>query len=88
MVDKIAADLAKLDQSGGKTAGLNHVTKDMKSSANKDAPPVAPKSAPAAKVVEAPKKQVFALQGQKWVVEGQITPQIIKADHVTVKHTV
>ncbi|KAH9252064.1 hypothetical protein BASA81_010046 [Batrachochytrium salamandrivorans] len=86
-MDKLAEELGKLDQSGGKTAGLNHVTKDMKS-ANNSAPVVAPK-APAPKQEEAPKgKQVFACQGNKWQVEGQTGTVTIPADQVSVKHTV
>jgi adenylyl cyclase-associated protein len=87
VASNVAAELAKLDQSSGKTAGLNHVTKDMKASANKD-PVIAPK-APAPKKEDAPVgKQVFALQGTKWQVEGQTGTITIKADEVSVKHTV
>jgi adenylyl cyclase-associated protein len=84
----VFAELSKIDQSSGKTAGLKHVTKDMKSK-NVDAPPVEPKAAPAKKKEEAaPKVQVFALQGNKWVVEGQTSQVEITGDQVTVKHSV
>lgn len=83
------AELSKIDQSSGKTAGLKHVTKDMKSSANKDAPAPAPKApAPKKKDEPVPAKQVFALQGNKWVVEGQTGVISITADQVSVKHSV
>jgi len=86
-MDKIAEGLSKIDQSGGKTAGLTHVTKDMKASAN-TAPVVQPKAPASKKVEEAPKKQSFGLQGQKWVAEGQTTTQTIFADKITTKQTV
>jgi len=60
----------------------------MKASANKDAPAVQPKSAPAKKVEEAPKVQKFEMVGNKFVVEGQTATQTIKADQVGVKNTV
>lgn len=82
------AELSKIDQSSGKTAGLNHVTKEMKSK-NVDAPKVEPKKAPVQKKEEpAPKVQVFALQGNKWVVEGQTGTVNIEPDQVSVKHSV
>jgi adenylyl cyclase-associated protein len=84
------AELSKIDQSSGKTAGLKHVTKDMKSK-NIVAPP-AEKKVPASSSVKkdepAPKVQVFALQGNKWVVEGQTGTINIAADQVSVKHSV
>ena len=84
----VFAELSKIDQSSGKTAGLRHVTKDMKASANKDAPPVEPKKAPApsSKAVEKPKHQVFALQGNKWVVEGQTS--VVEIKEADIKQTV
>ena len=85
----VFAELSKIDQSSGKTAGLKHVTKDMKSSANKDAPPVEPKKAPAPKKEEFnPKNKVFELQGNKWVVEGQTGSLEIPADKVDIKNSV
>jgi len=82
------AELSKIDQSSGKTAGLKHVTKDMKSK-NNTAPVPEPKAAPAKKKDEpAPKVQVFALQGNKWVVEGQTSQCNIEADQVSIKHSV
>jgi adenylyl cyclase-associated protein len=83
------AELSKIDQSSGKTAGLKHVTKDMKSK-NIDAPPVEKKAPAAGKKKEepVPKVQVFALQGNKWVVEGQTGQINIEADQVSVKHSV
>ena len=59
-------------------------------SKNTDAPPVekkVPASAPK-KEEPAPKHQVFELQGNKWVVEGQTSNINISADHVSVKHSV
>ena len=83
------AELSKIDQSSGKTAGLKHVTKEMKAK-NTDAPAVEPKkAAPAKKKDEpAPKVQVFALQGNKWGVEGQTSQINIEADQVSVKHSI
>ena len=96
----VFAQLKKIDQSGGKTAGLKHVTKDMKAKNMKDKPKLAPKpkkvvkpakkwgsGAGASKVKKAPVKALQ--QGKKWVVEnyeeGVVT---ISADECKVKHTV
>lgn len=82
------AELSKIDQSSGKTAGLKHVTKEMKQKPA-DAAPVEPKAAPAKRKEEPkPKVQVFALQGNKWAVEGQTSQVTIEADQVSVKHSV
>jgi adenylyl cyclase-associated protein len=75
------AELANIDQSSGKTAGLRHVTKDMKSKNRTDAaaapkPKPKPKAAKkwgqgsaAPKVVKPPLCQ---LQGTKWAIENQV----------------
>lgn len=88
-MNKLAAELGKLDQSSGKTAGLKHVTDDMKS---KNAP-VKDSKVPAAsggkKEEPKPSKQVFELQGgTKWIVEGQTGMIEIKADQLSTKHSV
>lgn len=81
------AELSKIDQSSGKTAGLKHVTKDMKKK-DPDAAPVVKAASSKKKEEPAPKVQVFALQGNKWVVEGQTSTVTIAADQLSVKHTV
>lgn len=74
------AQISSIDQSKGKTEGLRHVTKDMKSSANKDAPPAVPAAASAPKpaAASAPKPATggikmgdpkVALTGTRWDVQ-------------------
>jgi len=90
----VFAELSKIDQSSGKTAGLNHVTKEMKKKdPNAPAMVLSEKKVPKAKEwdnsgTQAPRAAVFALQGNKWVVEGQTGTVTIAADQVTVKNTV
>jgi adenylyl cyclase-associated protein len=67
------AELSKIDQSSGRTAGLRHVTKDMKAKTD-DAPAPAASSAkpkPAGKAAEKPKYPASKTKkGLRWVVEN------------------
>ena len=70
------AQISSIDQSSGRTEGLRHVTKDMKSSANKDAPPVVaatpkPVATTAPKAVTGVKMGTpkVALTGLRWDIE-------------------
>jgi len=93
----VFSELSKIDQSSGKTAGLKTVTKEMKLAA-KELPPLQPTEStkpkaknwdtggggPAANVTP-----VFALQGNKWVVQAQNNAvTTIAADQVSVKNSV
>lgn len=90
--------ITSIDQSSGKTAGLKHVTKEMKakpassvvSEAPKPAAAAAAAAAPAAKAAAAPAKPpVFQLDAMKWRVENQTGGVItLDADRVNPKQTV
>lgn len=76
------SQLQSIDQSSGKTAGLRTVTKEMKSGANKDAPPVPVKSPSAAAGAGVAKGRddgipsgtaIVQLQDKRWAVEFQQT---------------
>jgi len=80
-------------QGGGKTEGLKHVTKDMKSkSLPKADAPVPTKSAPSAakkttaKAPSGPPK--LALEGNKWVVENHHSNKNVVIDNPEPKQTV
>jgi len=79
-------------QAGGKTEGLKHVTKDMKTKNIKEgAPVVASKAAPklsAAKPVAKLGPPIFELDGQKWKIENQVGNQAIVIDNPDQKQTV
>jgi adenylyl cyclase-associated protein len=63
------AEIGKIDQSSGRTAGLRHVTKDMKSS-GAPAKVSATKPASASKAVDAPQKpKSITKAGMRWCVE-------------------
>jgi len=68
------AQLGTIDQSSGRTAGLRHVTKDMKAAAAASASPApAPKAkvAPKAKAAEKPKRPArMEKRGMRWTVEN------------------
>jgi len=92
------AELGSIDQSSGKTAGLKHVTKDMKSKNQGDKSSVVPASSsapkPAAKKwgggdgTPANVEPAFELQGNKWVIQGQTGVIELKEDQVSVKNTI
>lgn len=73
----LAAELGKLDQSSGRTAGLRRVTKDMKAKNMKDKPALQPKARTAAAKPAAAKKAAVVkppkleLIGKRWFCENQ-----------------
>jgi adenylyl cyclase-associated protein len=80
-------------QAGGKTAGLKHVTKDMKTkNQDKSAAPVPTPaaSAPARKTNTAPKlgPPKFELDGQKWKIENQANNKNIVIENPETRQTV
>jgi adenylyl cyclase-associated protein len=75
-LNALFAQISSIDQSAGRTEGLRHVTKDMKASANKDAPAPVVAAAPKPAAAAAPKAggikmgaPKVALQGMRWEVE-------------------
>lgn len=79
-------------QAGGKTAGLKHVTKDMKTkNMEKTAAPV-PAAAPVRKPAAAAAPKLgppkFELDGQKWKIENQVGNKNIVIENPEVRQTV
>jgi len=81
-------------QKGGKTEGLKHVTKDMKTKyQDKSAGPVsASPGAPAARKTPASAPKLgppkFELDGQKWKIENQVGNREIVIENPETRHTV
>eukprot|EP00511_Aplanochytrium_stocchinoi_P003096 CAMPEP_0204833296 /NCGR_PEP_ID=MMETSP1346-20131115/16352_1 /ASSEMBLY_ACC=CAM_ASM_000771 /TAXON_ID=215587 /ORGANISM="Aplanochytrium stocchinoi, Strain GSBS06" /LENGTH=470 /DNA_ID=CAMNT_0051965727 /DNA_START=181 /DNA_END=1593 /DNA_ORIENTATION=- len=92
-ISNVFAELSKIDQSSGKTAGLRHVTKDMKS---KNLPP--PKEGGVKKTglkkkfgssISTTHNPVFEIRGPKWQVDYQKDcVKTIEADQISIKNTV
>jgi adenylyl cyclase-associated protein len=94
------AELKKIDQSGGRTAGLRHVTKDMKTKNQKDKPAAAPKAggggggaallgAPKAPKAAAAKPPRTELVKTRWFVENHVgTHAPIILEDVNIKQEV
>lgn len=92
------AELSKIDQSSGKTAGLRHVSDDMKAKNQKDrsfvvkatAKPPTKGPTARAKAGLTMKDPVFELKGNKWTIEYQRDGVIktIEADQLGIKRTV
>jgi adenylyl cyclase-associated protein len=80
-------------QAGGKTAGLKHVTKDMKTKNITDKPAaVVPAVTPARKPAAAAAPKLgppkFELDGQKWKIENQVGNKNIVIENPEVRQTV
>lgn len=80
-------------QAGGRTEGLRKVTKEMKTSYNKDSQPVVvPKTSTASapkKATQAPSRPPkFELEGAKWVIEFQVGNRDLVIENPEVRHTV
>ena len=92
----VFAELRKIDQSSGKTAGLRHVSDDMKAKNQKDrsfvvkATPKPKVSGLSSKAKVAVKEPVFELKGNKWTIEHQRDGVIktIEGDQLGIKRTV
>lgn len=91
------AEIGKIDQSSGRTAGLRHVTKDMKAggsaaAASSEAPKPAPKAAaPKAKAASSKPKAapIKRKMGLRWVVENFSKDDgVVTLDDVTIKEEV
>lgn len=81
------AQIGAIDQSGGRTAGLRKVTKDMKSKGASGVVAAAPKRA-APKAAAAPTKPAkCVLRGNKWDIEYQTGMCTLEADQVTTRQT-
>mmetsp|Transcript_7671 Transcript_7671/g.8801 ORF Transcript_7671/g.8801 Transcript_7671/m.8801 type:complete len:463 (+) Transcript_7671:112-1500(+) len=92
-LQNVFKELSKIDQSSGKTAGLRHVTKDMKSKNNlkqpaaKIAKPVSGSTRKAK--IQTKKQPVFALQGMKWSIDYQVNcTKTIEASEIDKRKTV
>jgi len=89
---------AELNSKGetGVTAGLKHVTKDMKTKNQPKTDPVVPQaktsssasSAPAPSAAKKMGNPKFELEGNKWVVEYQPNGTVINITETEIKHTV
>ncbi|RLN27385.1 hypothetical protein BBJ28_00025290 [Nothophytophthora sp. Chile5] len=93
----IFAGIKAIDQSGGKTAGLKKVTKDMQTwrseyKADGSAAPAAAASAPAAKKPAAPvkatKPPVCEQRNGNWQIEYQVGPEPLTVSDVNMKQQV
>lgn len=79
-------------QAGGKTAGLKHVTKDMKTKNMEKAAAPVPAAAPVRKPAAAAAPKLgppkFELDGQKWKIENQVGNKNIVIENPEVRQTV
>lgn len=85
------AELSKIDQSSGRTAGLRHVTKDMKAKADADpAPAAASAPKPKGKAEDKPKYPASKVKkGMRWVVENFSKDDgVVTIEGVTLKEEV
>lgn len=89
----VFAQLRKIDQSGGKTQGLRHVSKDMKSKGASGKVPVkaAPKPAPTAgagKTAAPAKPQRIELVKKRWFVENVTASEPVYLNDVSTNQEV